>query len=1064
MSTDIIDKNFYSRQIGTYGLRTQEKIIKMNILIYGMRGVGIETAKNLVLSGPKSLTIFDPNPAKINDLTSNYFLKEEDVKLSKRRDEACLSNLSELNPYVKINLMEENDIIQNIKKKLTNTELKYDLVVITEFLPKNKLIEINKLCRDEHIGFILSLEFGIYGYIFVDFGNNFTIFDETGEEVKEYLIKNITKEKNGKVTINTELSGDIKLTSNDFFSFKEIKGMTELNNCQPMKFKSKLNKNELEICDTSNFSDYISGGVLFNVKTPKTLKFDSFEERLDEPFKKGEKYIEPLDSSNINIQEILGIGLLSLFAFFDKKNQLPEINNIEDEKELLIIAQNILKEKEEKDIYWVKDIRSYYETYDIDFDLIFKRTLKHLSNWAKTEICPISSFLGGVTAQEIIKFSGKYKPIHQWFYCDFSQIVNDLNIKESDKKILNSRYDDQIAIFGNEIQKKLSETNIFIIGAGALGCEFLKTFASMGIATQNEKRVSVTDNDNIELSNLNRQFLFNKNSIGRSKSEVACETIKKMNGDFNCVSFKERVDEQSENFFDEDFWNKQNFIINAVDNIEARKYIAEQCLIYKKVLIDSGTLGTKANSQIMIPHKTIPYIPPPEKNNDDKIAVCTIADHPFNINHCIIWAKNNFEGYFKKDLEDVQLFLKDRDKFCETLIKETPYKERIPQLKKIIEYSKIAIEKNFEKCVEKGLEEYNLNFRNKIIDLLEVNKKRSNFWTGDKRLPHPLSFNINDKYSFLFVKRFAQILSRSLSIPIIDDDEEIIKIISKIKIDEYIPKQIIPQEESSANQEYKISKEKDNEQKEEMKLTKKQVKNCIKEFNLYFDSLDKNIDYYDLIKIEEFNKDDDSKGHVEFLYACTNLRAENYNISKCDISKVKIVAGNIIPAIASTTAAIVGIVAMQLYLLVQSDETKNLRNCNYFDLAKNIICFEKVRMPRYIQEENDKLEKGKKLYKLIPEKFTIWDYLEINGSFSIKQLIDYMKQKYNVEVTLITSNQKKLFEKNSTENVLNEKIEDAYNNKSNIKLSQSKKFLMLEILGDVDNFIAKMPKFKYNFK
>ena len=113
--------------------------------------------------------------------------------------------------------------------------------------------------------------------------------------------------------------------------------------------------------------------------------------------------------------------------------------------------------------------------------------------------------------------------------------MNDLNIKESDKKILNSRYDDQIAIFGNEIQKKLSETNIFIIGAGALGCEFLKTFASMGIATQNEKRVSVTDNDNIELSNLNRQFLFNKNSIGISKSEVACETIKKMNGDINCV-------------------------------------------------------------------------------------------------------------------------------------------------------------------------------------------------------------------------------------------------------------------------------------------------------------------------------------------------------------------------------------------------------------------------------------------------------------------------------------------------------------------------------------------------
>ena len=962
------DNNFYSRQIGTYGLNTQEKIMKMNIFIYGMRGVGIETAKNIVLAGFKSLTIFDPNSTKINDLTSNYFLKEEDVINCKRRDESSISYLFELNPNVNVSIMEGNDIIQDIIKKLKTPELKYDLVIITEFLPRKNIEDIDEICRKENIGFILSLEFGIYGFIFVDFGKNFTIFDEKGEETKEYLIEKITQEEKGKVFINTSLSGDIKLTSKDLVSFKEIEGMTELNQCSPKKIK--INGNIIEIDDTSKFSEYKRGGILYNVKVPKVVNFDSFKERIEEPIKEGEEYYEPLDFLNPNIQEILMIGLLTLFDFYDKKGNLPEINNLEDEEEFIILGQNILKEKEKDEIYWIKNIRNNAEIYEVDFDKIFFQTLKYLSNWSKAEICPIASFLGGATSQEIIKFCGKYKPIHQWLYCDFSQLVENLKSDKDDRKMINSRYDDQIAIFGNQLQKKLSDANIFMIGAGALGCEFLKTFSAMGVSTNKNKNLYITDNDNIELSNLNRQFLFNKSSIGRPKAEVSCESIKKLNKDFNCIPYQKRVDQKSENFFDEEFWTMQDYIINAVDNIEARKYIARQCLIYKKILIDSGTLGTKANSQIMIPHKTIPYSPP-EVQIEDKIPFCTLAEHPFNINHCIIWAKNNFEGYFKKDLEDVQLFLKDRDKFCETLIKETPYKERIPQLKKIIEYSKIAIEKNFEKCVEKGLEEYNLNFRNKIIDLLEVNKKRSNFWTGDKRLPHPLSFNINDKYSFLFVKRFAQILSRSLSIPIIDDDEEIIKIISKIKIDEYIPKQIIPQEESSANQEYKISKEKDDAQKEEMKLTKKQVKNCIKEFNLYFDSLDKNIDYYDLIKIEEFNKDDDSKGHVEFLYACTNLRAENYNISKCDISKVKIVAGNIIPAIASTTAAIVGIVAMQLYLLVQSDETKNLRNCNYFDLAKNIICFEKVRMPRYIQEENDKLEKGKKLYKLIPEKFTI---------------------------------------------------------------------------------------------
>ena len=133
--------------------------------------------------------------------------------------------------------MEGNNIIKDIQKTLKDPESKYNLIVITELLPRKDIEEINELCRKENIGFILSLEFGIYAYIFVDFGNSFTIYDEKGDEIKEYLIEKITKEEKGKVTINTSLSGDIKINSNDFISFKEIKGMTELNNCSPKKIK-----------------------------------------------------------------------------------------------------------------------------------------------------------------------------------------------------------------------------------------------------------------------------------------------------------------------------------------------------------------------------------------------------------------------------------------------------------------------------------------------------------------------------------------------------------------------------------------------------------------------------------------------------------------------------------------------------------------------------------------------------------------------------------------------------------------------------------------------------------
>jgi len=87
-----------------------------------------------------------------------------------------------------------------------------------------------------------------------------------------------------------------------------------------------------------------------------------------------------------------------------------------------------------------------------------------------------------------------------------------------DRTPTNTRYDDQIKIYGREVQEKLGKIKTFMVGAGALGCEYIKTFALMGVGCGLEGRVHCTDNDNIEVSNLNRQFLFRKNHVGKSKS------------------------------------------------------------------------------------------------------------------------------------------------------------------------------------------------------------------------------------------------------------------------------------------------------------------------------------------------------------------------------------------------------------------------------------------------------------------------------------------------------------------------------------------------------------------
>ena len=85
-----------------------------------------------------------------------------------------------------------------------------------------------------------------------------------------------------------------------------------------------------------------------------------------------------------------------------------------------------------------------------------------------------------------------------------------------------------------------------MVGAGALGCEYVKAFALMGVGCSVEGKVTVTDNDNIEVSNLNRQFLFRKNNVGDSKSGVACRIAKEINPNLNVLSQKLFVAESTE--------------------------------------------------------------------------------------------------------------------------------------------------------------------------------------------------------------------------------------------------------------------------------------------------------------------------------------------------------------------------------------------------------------------------------------------------------------------------------------------------------------------------------------
>ncbi len=144
----------------------------------------MEVAKNLILAGPKQVTLFDKTVVSVRDLSRNFYVRPEDVGKN-ARDQASLTSLKELNSNCQVTVAEKDDIDFIIKN--------YDCVVAIDNYDKEYLIKLNKECHKNKIGFIAAGNLGLYGYTFVDYGEAHRILDATGEEPKSIHIAGITQ-------------------------------------------------------------------------------------------------------------------------------------------------------------------------------------------------------------------------------------------------------------------------------------------------------------------------------------------------------------------------------------------------------------------------------------------------------------------------------------------------------------------------------------------------------------------------------------------------------------------------------------------------------------------------------------------------------------------------------------------------------------------------------------------------------------------------------------------------------------------------------------------------------
>ncbi|KAJ9576640.1 hypothetical protein L9F63_025464 [Diploptera punctata] len=939
-SNEEIDEGLYSRQLYVLGHDAMRRMATSDVLISGLGGLGVEVAKNVILGGVKSVTLHDEAVCKVADLTCQFYLTESDI--GKNRAEACLPQLSELNTYVPTKAYTD---------QLSDCFIKqFRVVVLTDSTVEEQL-RIAEITHANDIALIIADTKGLFAQVFCDFGKEFTVVDTTGESPVSAMIASISKEAEGVVTCLDDTRHGLE--DGDYVTFSEVLGMTELNGCAPKKIKV-LGPYTFSIGDTSDYTEYIRGGIVTQVKMPKVLHFKSLQESLNEP-----EFVLT-DFSKFERPPQIHLAYRALHKYIEQKGELPKPWNQDDADAFVSIAKSL----------------SVSGGNDTELSTELLETFSKIS---AGNVAPLNATIGGIVAQEVMKAcSGKFSPIYQWLYLDALECLPlDLTeVSEEDCKPTQSRYDAQIAVFGNAFQQRLGSLKYFVVGAGAIGCELLKNFAMMGVGAEEGGQVTVTDMDLIEKSNLNRQFLFRPSDVQRPKSVCAAKAVRRMNPGINVVAHENRVGPETEKVYDDAFFENLDGVANALDNVDARIYMDRRCVYYRKPLLESGTLGTKGNTQVVVPFLTESYSSsqdPPEKS----IPICTLKNFPNAIEHTLQWARDSFEGLFRQSAENAAQYLADSQFVDRTL--KLPGVQPLEVLESVKQALVDHRPKSLQDCVAWARcywqEQYNDQIRQLLFNFPpdQLTSSGQPFWSGPKRCPVPLVFSVDNPLHLDYIVAAANLKAEVYGVPQNRDREVIAEMVQQVEVPEFIPKSGVKIAVSDAQ--VQVSNGAGSVDHDRINQLQKELPSRDQLNDLTITPL-------------EFEKDDDANLHMDFIVASSNLRAANYSIPPADRHKSKLIAGKIIPAIATTTSVVAGLVCLELYKLARDFKTLERFKNGFVNLALPLFTFsEPIAAPKM---------------KYYEEEWTLWDRFEVTGELTLEQFLNYFKEKFNLEITMLS--------------------------------------------------------------
>lgn len=829
---------------------------------------------------------------------------------------------------------------------------------------------VNEFCRQQQppIGFIYADVRGLFAMLFVDLGAGFEVVDSTGEELKETYVGGITRAEKGVVTtVDNHKHG---LEDGDRVSFREVKGMHQLN--EGTYEVKVLGPYSFSIGDTTGFGEYEQSGIVCQLHRRQTVEFQSLASQLVTPS------LLQVDFAKLEGSTQTLLGFRALSAFRAAHGRLPSAWDRADADEMLRLAE-----------------AANYESSD-QLDKVDTDVIRLFSFTCAGELGPLCAAIGGWAAQEALKaLTGKFSPLKQLICLDAAEVSPGLDSDPGLFRSRGDRYDSQRACLGDPLCAQLAELKLFMVGCGAIGCEMLKNYALLGIGTAAEGRIVITDNDLIEKSNLNRQFLFRPHHIQSPKSVVAAGAARRINPGMNIEAHEHKVGpETAEGVYNDEFFSGLDVVVNALDNIAARLFMDACCVRNQRPLLESGTMGSKGHVQVIVPHLTESYASqrdPPEAD----VPYCTLKSFPHTIEHTIQWSRDKFANLFELKPADYNKFWEGAGRSVDGVAAACRAGDPDKILTRLPQALKLARNRpqNWLECITMARKKFEKYFNHKARNLLAAFpldtklKDGSSFWQSPKRPPQPISFDPAQPDHIGFIAAAARLFAGRHNLTPPDDVlRSVSELLPQVAVPVYVPKSV-----QSVVTDEAVTK--DQAEKKQGVDTQELGGNELDSYAVNLERLaaegsgDGAQKLTAALGVALFEKDDDTNGHIDFITAASNLRATMYGIQASDRFKTKRIAGKIVPAIATTTAAVSGLVALELIKIVKKVSLDNYKN-TFLNLA----------LPFMLLSEPGPVEK---VQLGSGNSYTLWDKWEIRGTHSttLAEFLAMFKDSYGLEPT-----------------------------------------------------------------